>query len=221
MRSGLDRGMPLATLLYHSVDGHTGTLAACIADGLTSVDGVSVARVEVGDIETHWDRLHASDLIVFGSPTHIGGVSAEMQAFIEKTSGPVWLDRMWTGKVAAGFTCSAGRSGDKLHALERLVVFAAQMGMTWIPMHLLGGHYSSAGSENDLNRLAGYLGLMSQANIDEPPDRTPPDADRETARLFAQYLGEVATRWHAGCGIHGAPPVPGHGVARPRLASPT
>ena len=155
--------------------------------------------------------------MIFGTPTHIGGVSTEMQAFIELTSGPVWLDRMWTGKLAAGFTSSAGRSGDKLHTLQRLSIFAAQMGMTWVPVHLLGGHYSSGGSENDLNRLAGYLGLMTQANIDEPPDRTPPEADREAARLFGHHLGEVAARWVAGCEALGPVPVPGHGVHRAAL----
>ncbi|MEQ8246948.1 MAG: flavodoxin family protein [Alphaproteobacteria bacterium] len=209
--------MAVTTILFHSTDGHTRVVADCISEGLGSVPSSDVRAVSVLDVDDAWDRLHASDLIVFGTPTHIGGVSTEMQTFIEKTSGPVWLDRMWTGKLAAGFTSSAGRSGDKLHTLQRLVIFAAQMGMTWVPLHLLGGHYSSAGSENDLNRLAGYLGLMTQANIDEPPGRTPPDADRETARLFGHYLGAVAARWTAGCAALGPVPVPGHGVRRPAL----
>ena len=212
-----DSAMAVATILYHSTGGHTRVVADCIAGGLGCVPDTDVRIVSVGEVEDAWDRLHASDLIVFGTPTHIGGVATEMQAFIEKTSGPVWLDRLWTGKLAAGFTTSAGRSGDKLHTLERLAIFAAQMGMSWVPVHLLGGHYSSAGSENDLNRLAGYLGLMTQANIDEPPDRTPPDADRETARLFGHYLGAVAARWTAGCTALGPVPVPGHGVQRPSL----
>jgi multimeric flavodoxin WrbA len=209
--------MAITTVIYHSVEGHTRLIGEHIVDGLKSMPDSDVAMVAVDAIDAAWDRLHASDLLVFGSPTHIGGVSAEMQAFIEKTSGPVWLDRMWTGKLAAGFTCSAGRGGDKFHTLERLVVFAAQMGMTWVPLHLLGGHFSSEGSENDLNRLAGYIGLMSQANIDEPADRSPPDSDRETARLFGRYLGEVAARWRRGCDALGPLPVPGHGLKRPSL----
>ena len=207
--------MTITTMVYHSVDGHTRAIGECIVDGLKALPDNDVAMVSVDAVDDAWDRLRASDLLIFGTPTHIGGVSAEMQAFIEKTSGPVWLDRHWTGKLAAGFTCSAGRGGDKFHTLQRLVVFAAQMGMTWVPLHLLGGHFSSEGSENDLNRLAGYLGLMSQANIDEPPDRTPPETDRETARLFGHYLGEVAARWKAGCDQLGPVPVPGHGVKRP------
>lgn len=206
--------MTITTMVYHSVDGHTRAIGECIVDGLKALPDNDVAMVSVDTVDDAWDRLRSSDLLIFGTPTHIGGVSAEMQAFIEKTSGPVWLDRYWTGKLAAGFTCSAGRGGDKFHTLQRLVVFAAQMGMTWVPLHLLGGHFSSEGSENDLNRLAGYLGLMSQANIDEPPDRTPPETDRETARLFGRYLGEVAARWKAGCDQLGPVPVPGHGVKR-------
>lgn len=203
--------MASITIIHHSTDGHTAAVAAWIAEGVARAEGQhNVTQLSVSHVEEHWPTIHASDMLVFGTPTHIGGVATEMQAFIEKTSGEIWLDRMWTGKLAAGFTCSAGRSGDKLHTLQRLVVFAAQMGMTWVPLHLLGGHYSSEGSENDLNRLAGYIGLMTQANIDEPPTQTPPESDRATARHFGHYLAEVAARWVAGCNEHGPPPIPGH-----------
>ncbi len=61
-----------------------------------------------------------------------------------------------------------------------------------------GGHYSSQGSENDLNRIGGYLGTMAQANIDESADISPPESDRETARLHGRHIAQITTQLVAG-----------------------
>ena len=105
---------------------------------------------------------------------------------------------MWVNKIAAGFTVSAGRSGDKLNCLQQLVIFAAQMGMIWVPVRITGGNYSSAGSEADLNRMAGYIGLMAQANIDEPPELAPPPSDIETAEMHGHHVASVARQYALG-----------------------
>jgi NAD(P)H dehydrogenase (quinone) len=44
------------------------------------------------------------------------------------------LYRWWTGKIAAGFTNSASRSGGKLKTLIQLAVFAAQHSRHWVNM---------------------------------------------------------------------------------------
>ena len=136
-------------IVYFSAEGHTEAIAGSIAKGAAQVADTEVKLVRVDDVDEQWEVLHRADALVFGTPTHIGGIAWQFQAFIEKTSGAIWLDRMWTDKLAAGFTCSAGRSGDKLACLERLVLFAAQMGMIWVPLHLLGGNYSTRGGEGD------------------------------------------------------------------------
>jgi len=105
---------------------------------------------------------------------------------------------MWKNKLAAGFTISAGRSGDKLNCLTQMVIFASQMAMIWVPQHVLGGNYSTAGSEEDLNRMAGYLGVMAQANIDEPAEVSPPESDRETARQHGRHVTQVAAQFVEG-----------------------
>ncbi len=105
---------------------------------------------------------------------------------------------MWVNKIAAGFTVSAGRSGDKLSCLQQLVTFAAQMGMIWVPLRITGGNYSTQGSEADLNRMAGYLGVMAQANIDESPDVAPPESDLETAALHGHHVAHVARQFAHG-----------------------
>jgi multimeric flavodoxin WrbA len=181
------------TILYYSAfKGQTERLAQAIERGARRVPDTDVRLLRVEDAEQHWQRLHDSDAIVFGSPTYIGSVAARFKQFIELLSGDVWLKRMWVNKIAAGFTVSAGRSGDKLNCLQQMVIFAAQMGMIWVPVRLLGGNYSSQGSEEDLNRMAGYIGVMAQANIDEPADVAPPPSDIRTAEDHGEHVAAVA-----------------------------
>jgi len=187
------------TIVYDSsFKGQTKVLADAVARGAESVDGTEVVLIHVDDVEENWDHLHSADAIIFGSPTYIGSVSANFKAFIEKLAGDVWLKRMWKNKLAAGFTVSAGRSGDKLNCLNQMVIFAAQMAMIWVPQVELGGNYSTQGSEDDLNRMAGYLGVMAQANIDEPADVSPPESDRRTAEIHGRHVAQIAAQLKAG-----------------------
>jgi NAD(P)H dehydrogenase (quinone) len=197
--------MTRITILYYSnFRGQTEKLAEAIQRGAKRVPDTDVVLLRVEDAEQHWHRLHDSDAIVFGTPTYIGSVAARFKQFIELLSGDVWLKRMWVNKIAAGFTVSAGRSGDKLNCLQQLVIFASQMGMIWVPVKILGGNYSSQGSEEDLNRMAGYIGIMAQANIDEPAEIAPPPADIRTAELHGEHIAEVTRAFVLGRVASGA-----------------
>ena len=79
-----------------------------------------------------------------------------------------------------------------------MVVFAAQMGMLWVPLRITGGHYSSQGSETDLNRLAGYIGVMAQANIDQTPAVAPPPRDIQTTELHGHHIANVTRQFAHG-----------------------
>jgi multimeric flavodoxin WrbA len=193
----------VCVVYFSQFRGATEQLARAVARGAESVPGTDVQLIPVEEVEAHWGTLHGADAIVFGTPTYIGSVAAKFKEFIEKLAGEVWLERMWVNKIAAGFTVSAGRSGDKLACLQQLVTFAAQLGMLWVPLRITGGNYSSAGSESDLNRMAGYLGVMAQANIDEPAEQAPPKSDIETAELHGNHIAHV-TRQFA-CGRRAAP----------------
>ncbi|MDD9850075.1 flavodoxin, partial [Escherichia coli] len=77
-----------------------------------------------------WDVLDASQGIIFGSPTYMGSVTADFKKFMDSTSKR-WKNRLWQGKLAAGFANSGGLSGDKLAVLQQLNIFAMQHGMLW------------------------------------------------------------------------------------------
>jgi NAD(P)H dehydrogenase (quinone) len=188
----------IAIVYYSNFKGNTETLAEAIKRGALSVPDTDVLMIHTDDVDTNWQFLHAADAIIFGTPTYIGSVAAKFKEFIEKLAGEVWLRRLWMNKVAGGFTVSAGRSGDKVVCLQQLVTFATQMGMIWVPMRITGGNYSSQGSEQDLNRMAGYLGVMAQANIDEPADIAPPPSDIATAELHGNHIANVAQQYAHG-----------------------
>ena len=191
--------MVSVSIVYDSsFKGQTEVLAKCVLEGVNSVDNIKGHIIHVKDVDEHWNTLHASQAIIFGSPTYIGGVTGQFKLFIEKLAGEVWLKRMWKNKFAAGFTISAGRSGDKLNCLTDMVIFASQMAMIWIPQHILGGNYSTAGSEDDLNRMAGYLGVMAQGNIDESAELSPPESDKETARMHGRHVAQITAQFVEG-----------------------
>lgn len=188
----------ISIVYFSQFRGATEQLAKAIQRGAASVPGTEVELIPVAEVDRAWPRLHASDAIIFGTPTYIGGVAAKFKEFVEKLAGEVWLERMWVNKIASGFTVSAGRSGDKLACLQQLVTYAAQMGMLWVPVRITGGNYSTQGSEDDLNRLAGYLGVMAQANIDEGPELAPPPSDIKTAELHGHHIASVTRQFAKG-----------------------
>jgi multimeric flavodoxin WrbA len=188
----------VSIIYFSGFRGHTRQLAEAVAEGTRRVPDVNVELIPVDQVDAKWSRLHVSDVIMFGSPTYVGSVAARFKEFIEKLAGDVWMQRAWTGKLAGGFTVSAGRSGDKLSTLQQLVIAAAQMGMIWVTLPVLGGNYSTQGSEEDLNRMAGYLGVMAQANIDEGPEHTPPASDLKTAQIYGEHIANIARQLEAG-----------------------
>ena len=165
----------------------------------------TVVVMNVDDVDDHWGDLHDTDTIVFGSPTYVGAVAAGFKKFIERLAGQVWAERRFVNKVGSAFTVGSGRSGDKLNCLMDMVVFGAQMGMIWVPVRITGGNYSTSGSEDDLNRMGAYLGVMAQANIDEQPPDAPPPSDIATAELHGQHVAVIAGRLRAGRRIVAAP----------------
>ncbi len=185
--------MTRVAIVYHSGYGHTARQAAAVAEGVAQLDGASALLMTVEDAVGRWDDLLAADAIVFGAPTYMGNVSAAFKIFQEATSHAVMARGfLWQDKIAAGFTNSGARSGDKLATLMQLALFAAQHGMHWVSLGLPPANNSSTGSEQDLNRLGFWLGAAAQSNTDEGPDTAPPAADLATARHLGRRVAVAA-----------------------------
>ncbi|WP_443057960.1 flavodoxin family protein [Streptomyces sp. KLMMK] len=181
---------PVVSVAYHSGFGHTAVLAEAVRDGAADA-GATVHLVKVDEMtDAEWAQLDASDAIVFGSPTYMGTASAAFHAFAQQTSGR-WADRAWQDKIAAGFTNSASKSGDKLATLQYFSLLGAQHGMHWVGLGLLPGWNSSVASENDLNRLGFFLGAAAQSNADQGTEGVH-KADILTAEHLGTRVAEAA-----------------------------
>jgi NAD(P)H dehydrogenase (quinone) len=205
---------PAVAVAYHSRFGHTAVLADAVAAGAGEA-GADVSVIALDRMtDADWDILDCADGIIFGSATYMGNVSAGFQAFAEQT-GRRCLNGTWRDKVAAGFTNSGAKSGDKVNTLMSLAIFAAQHHMHWVNLGLGAGWNSSAGSENDLNRLGFWLGAGAQTDVDAGPDQLHP-SDVQTCRHLGWRVALVTRQHNVGRAASAAVSSPAAGSAPAR-----
>ncbi len=185
--------MKSVIIVYHSGYGHTARQAQAVLEGASKVTGVNAKLVNVTQIEDYWADLNSADAIIFGSPTYMGGVSAEFKKFMELSSR-LWMAQAWKDKLAAGFTNSASLNGDKFNTMIQLVTFAGQHGMIWVPLGLLPANSSTA-KRNDLNRMGGFLGAYAQSDADMGADVAPPEGDLATASHLGTRVAELVLKF--------------------------
>ena len=181
--------MASIVVVYHSGYGHTQRQAQAVAEGA----GARLMAIDAdGNLpEGGWEELKAADAIIFGSPTYMGSVSWQFKKFADASSKP-WYAQHWKDKVAAGFTNSAGMSGDKFNVLVTLFTLAMQHGMIWVSQGLMPSNTKGA-KRDDVNYLVSYSGAISQSPSDAGADAMSA-GDLETARLFGQRVAEITAR---------------------------
>jgi NAD(P)H dehydrogenase (quinone) len=166
--------MTRVCVVYHSGYGHTQKQAEAVAEGVASVDGVVCIpdcrrRARAADAPA-WDNARCCDAMIFGSPTYMGSASAAFKAFMEATSQR-WMEQRWATSSPRASPTPARRTATSRTRLMQFVTFAAQHGMLWVNLNQMPGNNSSAGSEDDMNRLGASLGAMAQSNVDAAAGR--------------------------------------------------
>ena len=177
-------------IVYHSGFGHTKVVAERISEGI-SKEGGSAILYDVSAPDLALADLQQADTIVFGTPTYFGNVSAEFKKFMESTAN-IWFHQRWKDKLAAGFTNSSTRNGDKGNTLTSLVTFAAQHGMMWIPLGILPQYDAHGHQLNEPNGMASYLGLMTMSP-NSHKEFAPPE-DLTTAELFGKRIATITMK---------------------------
>ncbi len=109
-------------IAYHSVKGHTRTMAEAVADGAREVDGVTVTVRGVGEV-TEAEVL-AADAIIVGSPVYNANMAPEVQRFINgwPFRGAPMRDKIGAA-FATGGAFSAGEETVQLSILRSMLVF--------------------------------------------------------------------------------------------------
>jgi NAD(P)H dehydrogenase (quinone) len=189
--------MTKVSIIHFSGTGHTTKLAEAVTQGAASIADVQASLITIKgeDIaqgryqnDTVFAQLDASDAIIFGSPTYMGGPAAQFKAFADAT-GERWYRSAWRDKVAAGFTVSSGPSGDKLSTLHYFFTLAMQHGMVWV------GFPETPMNDKGINRLSSYSGVMAQAG-QEPVDVAPNAADKLTGELLGRRVATLTVKFN-------------------------
>jgi multimeric flavodoxin WrbA len=182
--------MTRLAIIYFSATGTTEKLAHAVERGAATNTSVTLCRITGDDIisgrflsERTMQAIDASDGVAFGSPTYMGGPSAQFKAFADATSER-WSKQVWAGKVAAGFTTGAFAGGDQLNTLTYFSILAAQHGMLWCGIDIAG-----EGDPNGLNRLGSQLGLATHLVGGELIP-----GDVRTAEYLGTRLARIARR---------------------------
>jgi NAD(P)H dehydrogenase (quinone) len=177
-------------VIYHSARGNTKRIAELVAEGAREVRGVTTHLLEAEKLVAAPERLLEFDGFVFGSPTYLGGVSAQFKSFMDAT-GRLWKSHALKGKLAAGFTVSALPSGDKQSTLISMFVFAMQHGMLWVGNAILPEQHAGVPYDETANRLGSWSGLMAQGGHTAPTANSFPSGDLKTARLFGANVAKT------------------------------
>ena len=187
--------MTTVSIIYFSGSGHTTKLAEAITKGAASVADVKTTLIAInGDDITKgryqndavFAQLDASDAIIFGSATYMGGPAAQFKAFADAT-GAKWFTSAWRDKVASGFSVSNSPSGDKFSTLQYFHTLAMQHGMIWV------GLGEMPMQPNGVNRLGSFSGATAQAG-QEPTDVAPNAADKLTGEILGKRVASLAAK---------------------------
>lgn len=86
----------------------------------------------MGLAEATPESMVDADLILLGSPTYFGNVTAEMKAFMDATGG-LWFHGKMIGKSCAAFVSAGNSEGGGDLCLQAIHTYARYMGMAALP----------------------------------------------------------------------------------------
>jgi NAD(P)H dehydrogenase (quinone) len=187
--------MSTVSVIYFSGSGHTTKMAEAVHKGAAAVAGAQAHLLAINgdDIvkgryqnEAVMAQLDASDAIIFGSPTYMGGPSAQFKAFAD-ASGERWYRGAWRDKLAGGFTVSGNPSGDKFNTLQYFFTLAMQHSMIWV------GLGEMPMQPNGVNSLGSFSGAMAKTGQDAP-ELAPSEPDKLTGELLGRRVATIATK---------------------------
>ena len=188
--------MAKVTILLYSGYGHTKHQAQGVIAGVEEAGGdVSLLEIDKdGNLpDGGWDTLKASQAIIFGSPTYMGGPAWQFKK-IADASSKVWFELGWKDKLAGGFTNSASMNGDKNITIHYFMTLAMQHGMIWAGTGLPPAN-QKASQRDDLNWLGGFAGALATSPADASAEEAPAKGDIETAKAFGKRIAELAGKF--------------------------
>jgi NAD(P)H dehydrogenase (quinone) len=132
---------------YHSVTGHTETMARGVVEGAKGLPGTVVVLKRVGDVVA--GDLFSADAIVVGSPVYWSNMAGDVKKFFDdwQLKFGVYPEFKMRNKVGAAFATGGQVSSGK--ELTMLTILAAMLGNQMIVVSGGGAFGASATTEGD------------------------------------------------------------------------
>lgn len=98
-----------ALIAYHSDYGNTKKMADAIAAGMRAAAPDTGITMHSADQIT-LDDLQSADLLIFGTPVHMGSMAWQMKQLIDR-GGKLWMEGGLEGKIGGVFATGGGFGG--------------------------------------------------------------------------------------------------------------
>ena len=169
----------------HSDYGNTEKMAQAVAAGAKAATECHVTLKQA--TETTLEDLQAADLIVFGTPVHMGSMAWQMKQLIDR-AGKIWMENALEGKVGAVFATGGGfggGGGGVEGTMTALYSHFLEQGMVVIgfPKSLTG--YADAGLQ---------WGPYARCGNHEGMPQTITEAQLSAARSYGAHIAETSLR---------------------------
>jgi len=172
-------------IAYHSDYGNTKKMAEAIAAGMRA--GHSDITIELySTADTSLEHLQAADVIVFGTPVHMGSMAWQMKQLIDRAA-KLWMDGALEGKVGGVFATGGGFGGAG-GGVEQTMV-ALHSNFLEHGMLVVGFPKSLPGYADGGLQWGPYGRSGNHAGMPEPVT----DKALAAARSYGAHLVEVAT----------------------------
>ncbi|MFQ5355993.1 MAG: NAD(P)H-dependent oxidoreductase [Mariprofundaceae bacterium] len=96
-------------IAFHSDYGNTEKMAKAIAAGIKAVQGEADIRLQQA-IDTSPQDLLEADVILFGTPVHMGSMAWQLKKLIDHAA-KLWMENALAGKVGGAFATGGGFGG--------------------------------------------------------------------------------------------------------------
>ena len=191
-------------VLYYSTYGHVETLAASIAEGARTVDGVEVtvkrvpetmppevakqygAKLDQAAPVATPQELGDYDATLFGTPTRFGNMAAQMRNFLDQTGG-LWMKGALVGKVGSVFT-STGTGGGNESTIISFVTTLMHQGMIYV------GLPYSCPELSDISEVKGGSPWGAATIAGADGSRQPSAKELAQARFQGRHVASIAAK---------------------------
>lgn len=196
-------------IVYHSMYGHVHTMASAAAKAAADVTGVEVllrrvretldddilakmgaldsvrsqSDVPVATVED----LAAADVVMFGTPTRFGGMSAQMRQFLDATGG-LWSTGALVDKPGGVFVSTGTQHGGQEATILSFHAFLLHQGML-----VVGLPYTFKG-QTRIDEVAGGSPYGASTIAGGDGSRQPSAIDLDGVRFQARRLAELARK---------------------------